>query len=180
MRAPLRVAMALLPICLAAWSGLAEEPPANQPCIVIKVEQGDDVVFRVNGLKRTEKEAKDWLAKISATFGRKDPVVVFAALSQPPEPSKMIYKFAQEHFDRTGLVILDEVRREYVVITDNGDDFYEWIRRQLRLPRTAPAQPATTTVSGPMTPFLPDSTGPVQQQIRQFDSLEKGRLPGSP
>lgn len=178
MRAPLSIALALLPICLAAWSGLAEEPPANQPCIVIKVEQGDDVVFRVNGLKRTEKETKDWLAKISTTFGRKDPVVVFAELSQPPEPSKRIYKFAQEHFDRTGLVILDDVRREYVVITVDGDDFYEWIRRQLRLPKTS--QPATTKVSGPMTPFLPDSTGPVQQQIRQFDSLEKGRLPGAP
>lgn len=180
MRTPLRIALALLPVCLATGNVVAGEPATNQPRIFIRVEQGDGVIFRVNGLKRTEKETKDWLAKISATVGRTDPIIVFAELSQPPEPAKMIYKFTQEHFDRAGLVILDETRREYVVITDNGDDFAEWIRRQLRPPKTSPSQPTTTTVSGPMTPFPPDSTGPVQQQIQQFDSLEKGQLPGAP
>lgn len=180
MRTPLRIALALLPVCLATGNVVAGEPAANQPRIFIRVEPGDEPVFRVNGLGRTEKEAKDWLAKISATAGRTDPIIVFAELSQPPEPAKMIYKFAQEHFDRTGLVILDETRREYVIITDDGDEFREWIRRQLRPPRTAPSQPATTTGMGPMTPFTPDSTGPVQQQIQQFESLEKGQLPGAP
>lgn len=179
MRTPLRIALALLPVCLATSSSLAEEPAANQPRIFVHVEQRDDLVFRVNGLRRTEAETKKWLAKISATVGRKDPVVVFAELSQPPEPAKMIYKFAQEHFDHTGLVIFDADRREYVVITDDGDDFREWIRRQLHPPKSPQSQPTTTTVV-PIMPFTPDSTGSVQQQIRQFDSLEKGRLPGSP
>lgn len=159
---------------------MAEEPPANQPRIIILVDQTNDLVFTVNGLRRTETETKNWLAKVSATAGRKDPIIVFAKLSQPPESTKMIYKFAQGHFDHTGLVIFDEASREYVVITDDGDDFREWIRRQLRPPKSTPSQQTTTTTSVPMMSVTPDSTGPVQQQIRQFDSLEKGRLPGSP
>ncbi|GAT34520.1 hypothetical protein TSACC_22945 [Terrimicrobium sacchariphilum] len=180
MSVPLRIVLALLAICLATWGVLAEEPPANQPRIVIRVEQSKDLIFRINGLARTEKETKDWLAKISATAGRQDPIIIFAELSQSPEPAKMIYRFAQEHFDRAGLVVFDESRQEYVVITENGDDFREWIRRHVRLPKISPAQQTTTTVSEPRQPFAPDSTGPVQQQIQQFDSLEKGRLPGSP
>lgn len=147
----------------------AGEPAANQPRIVIRQDATKPEGFLVNGLQRTETETRDWLTRISLTFGRTDPVIVIADPIKPMEPIVLIYKYAQEHFDRVAFVLLDEASNGFTVMTSSGDEFHQLVRKLL-IPKPPSSRPTR----------LPPSSDPFDAQKRRLDSYETGQLPGAP
>ncbi len=106
---------------------------------------------------------------ISLTFGRTDPVIVIADPIKPMEPIVLIYKYAQEHFDRVAFVLLDEASDGFTVITNSGDEFHQLVRKLLT-PQAALL--ATNKIASVIRP--------VRRTKATSGLLRKGTSPGSP